>query len=136
MTYTFNDKRLDGPVTKVTQRGWVNKANPRGTEWQVQPWIGLCYLPFRLAYMIIDIDATDYTYMTASSPSTTQWGKWLYIMTRRQEVDDAALEPLRKACAAVGWDMSQAIRVPQRGNGGAEAGEPKVAKTHPFAPVS
>ena len=37
-----------------------------------------------LDYYIVDIDTTDYSYLVASSPETTGFGAWMYIMTRQQ----------------------------------------------------
>lgn len=71
-------------------------------------------MPIWLDYVVIDIDTTDYSYLVASSPETTGFGSWLYIMTRQQCVTDKQLEPLRTSAAKAGWDMSKSIRVPQQ----------------------
>lgn len=113
VSYTFTDKSFEGKETRVYQRGWVNGANPNNTTWGVSPWLGVFYLPFRLPYMIIDVDE-KYTRLTASSPSTTGMGAWLYIMTREPVVGEEELDPGRKAAAAAGWDLNQLVRVPQQ----------------------
>ena len=87
----------------------------------VRPWLGLFYLPMKLPYIVLDIDAENYTYLTASSPSTTGMGSWLYIMTRQKVVSDEFLAPLRKVASDAGWDLSKSERVPQ-----SEAAVPQV----------
>mmetsp|Transcript_14031 Transcript_14031/g.20412 ORF Transcript_14031/g.20412 Transcript_14031/m.20412 type:complete len:231 (+) Transcript_14031:89-781(+) len=112
--YTFNDGSFTGKQTVVYQKGRVNSKVESGAQWQVKPWIGFFYLPMWLDYYIVDIDTTDYSYLVASSPETTGFGAWMYIMTRQQVVTDEYLEPLRASAANAGWDMTQAVRVPQQ----------------------
>ena len=109
--YTFNDGSFSGKQTAVYQKGRVNPANSSGAQWQVKPWLGLFYLPFWLDYTIIDVDTSSH--LVASSPETTGFGAWLYIMTRQKKVSEDFLNPLRASAAKAGWDMSRAQRVPQ-----------------------
>eukprot|EP00622_Pseudochattonella_farcimen_P007686 FR743730.1.p1 GENE.FR743730.1~~FR743730.1.p1 ORF type:complete len:172 (+),score=23.54 FR743730.1:57-572(+) len=110
--YTYNDKSPDGPVKEVLQIGRCNPSDENGTRWQVAPWVGISYLPFWLGYNIIGVD-DDYTYLVASSPSTTGSFAWLYIMTREKVVTDEYLAPLIDLSSKAGWDMSKSQRVPQ-----------------------
>ena len=40
-------------------------------------------MPIWLDYVILDIDTKDYSYLVASSPATSGFGAWMYIMTRQ-----------------------------------------------------
>ena len=100
-------------VTTVYQIGGVDKSNEKGTTWWVRPWLGFFYLPVKLPYYVIDVDTENYSYLTASSPSTTGMASWLYIMTREKVVDEAFLEPLKRRAGEAGWDMSKTERCGQ-----------------------
>ena len=118
--FTFEAGKSSKPSV-VYQIGGVDSSNPNNTMWWVRPWLGLFYLPMKLPYIVLDIDAENYTYLTASSPSTTGMGSWLYIMTRQKVVSDEFLAPLRKVASEAGWDLSKSERVPQ-----SEAAVPQV----------
>ena len=108
--YTFNSK--SGAPTVVQQIGGVVKTTEDyGTEWWVKPKIGPFYLPFRAPYYVVDADTKGYSYLIASSPSTTGMLSWCYIMTRDKHVEDSFLEPLRTKAADAGWDLSKAQRM-------------------------
>ena len=109
--YTFNSKSFDGPQSTVYQKGGFK--NKEGTLWGVRPKIGPFYLPFSLGYVVLDM-ADDYSWMIASSPSTTGFGSWLYIMTRQRVVDEAYLKPLLDKAGEAGWDLSKVEVVGQR----------------------
>ena len=83
----------------------------------MKPWLGFFYMPIWLDYTIIDVDTSNYSYLVASSPETSGFGSWLYIMTREKCVTDQYLEPLRASAAKAGWDMSKSMRVPQQPQG-------------------
>ena len=87
----------------------VAERNSNGTHWRTKPKIGGCTLPFWLDYYIIDVDVENYQYLTASAPGA--W--WLYIMTRKQCVDDADLAPRLEVVRAMGVNMDKLKRVPQ-----------------------
>eukprot|EP00614_Pseudopedinella_elastica_P002526 CAMPEP_0172597774 /NCGR_PEP_ID=MMETSP1068-20121228/17739_1 /TAXON_ID=35684 /ORGANISM="Pseudopedinella elastica, Strain CCMP716" /LENGTH=170 /DNA_ID=CAMNT_0013397371 /DNA_START=9 /DNA_END=521 /DNA_ORIENTATION=+ len=114
VTYTFNQGSFAGRKNTVYQVGRVHPKSENGTEWQVAPWIGFCYLPSWLPYVVLEVDEENYSYLVASSPSTGGMAPWLYIMTREQVVADSVLEPLKAAAANAGWDMSKSERVPQQ----------------------
>ena len=106
--YTFN--RPNGKQVVVEQRGGVNHKNPNGTTWWVQPKIGPFFLPKRLPYIILDTDV-KHSYMVATSPSTTGFAPWCYIMTREKHVTDELLAPMKEKAVAVGWDPDKAERL-------------------------
>ena len=110
--YTFNTPR--GKQVVFEQRGGVDAKNPNGTTWWVQPKVGPFFVPFRLPYVILDTDAT-HSYLVATSPSTTGFGAWCYIMTREKHVSDDFLAPLKKTATDVGWDAEKAERLVQGG---------------------
>jgi hypothetical protein len=43
--------------------GRVHPSSSNGTHWQVAPWLGVCHLPFWLDYIVVDVDANDYSYL-------------------------------------------------------------------------
>ena len=111
VTYTFNAGSFDGKISKTGQRGRVAPNDANGTHWQVKPIIGCCTVPFWLEYYIVDV-ADDYSYLSCVGPAFGSY--WCYIMTRKQEVDDASLAPRVAALAEIGVDTSKLIRIPQR----------------------
>jgi hypothetical protein len=54
--HSFNNGSFTGATTTVFQTGRVHPKSSNGTLWQVAPWLGVCYLPFWLDYVIIDVD--------------------------------------------------------------------------------
>ena len=111
VTYSFLKGSFEGKESKIYQRGWVK--SDAGTTWHVSPYLGFFYLPVKLPYLIVDVDA-EYTKFVASSPATTGKLAWLYFMTRDAVADEATLEWGRSAAAAAGWDGSRLVRVPQQ----------------------
>lgn len=105
VTYTFNAGAFDGKMRTVRQRGSV--ANEQGTQWTVSPVVG-GFAPLKLPFLIIDIDAEDYSYLTCSGGP----GSWMYILTREQKADPALMERLLARVEECGFDMSKVLVMP------------------------
>lgn len=114
VAYTFNEGSFVGKVNASGQIGRV--ASPNGTHWQTKPIIGGCTFPCWINYYVVDVDRTNYEYMTASAPGA--W--WVYVMTREQVVDDKVLEPRLELLRSKGIDMSKLRRMPQQKAGQVE----------------
>ena len=114
VAYTFNEGSFAGKVNASGQIGRV--ASPNGTHWQTKPIIGGCTFPCWINYYVVDVDRTNYEYMTASAPGA--W--WVYVMTREQVVDDKVLEPRLEVLRSKGIDMSKLRRMPQQKAGQVE----------------
>jgi len=101
--YTFNAGSLNGPLRTVRQVGWV--TNKKGTKWAVSPRIGGIRFPFKLPYLIIDIDTKNYTYLTA----TGGLNSWMYTMTREKKPSAKLLQELEARVADYGFDMTRVL---------------------------
>ena len=110
VVYDFDTPK--GKKMTVQQIGGVTDKE-FGTTWWVKPKIGFFYLPFKLPYLVIDVDTENYQWLTASSPKTTGIAPWLYIMTRDQVVTDEYLAPRIALAEKAGWDMAKSERLPQ-----------------------
>lgn len=108
--HSFNSKSPTGKQKSFVQIGRVSQSESNNTLWQVKPWLGICYLPMWLDYVIIDTDQS-HSYMICSSPSTTGTGSWLYIMSRQAIVSDDFLAKHKQTAADAGWDVSKCERV-------------------------
>jgi apolipoprotein D and lipocalin family protein len=100
---TFRDGAFDGPEKSVPQLGWIHDPETN-SEWRVRP-----FWPLSLAYLIIDLDE-DYGWTVVGHPSK----RWVWIMAREPELDEAALAGIRGRLAAVGYDVDRLVRIPQR----------------------
>lgn len=111
VAYSFNKGSVDGPLKQVFQRGWVQSVS--GTTWSVKPYLALgLYAPFRLPYYIIDIDDSEYSYMTAAAPAL---GKhWLYLMTRQPHPEKATIDAMLSEVSRRGFDMDKVEVVPHK----------------------
>ena len=103
ITYVFRDGGFDGELKTMRQRGWVHDKE-RGTEWRVQfLW------PFRSAYLIAWLD-DEYTRTIVGVPSR----RYVWVMSRDPNLDENELEELSARVGALGYDVTQLRRVPQR----------------------
>ena len=109
VTYTFNAGSFEGPQRTVKQRGWV-QDDPSGTRWAVAPRIAGFGLPVKLPFIIIDIDDTDYSFMTC----TGGLNSWLYIMTRDMQPEPTTMQKLEDTVENLGFDMSKVISMPHQ----------------------
>lgn len=103
-TYTFRDGAFDGPEKVMRPRGRV--ANPPvNTEWKMKfAW----FLPAG-DYLILSVDP-DYRRTIIGVPDR----RWVWLMARTPELPEAEYEAMRAEIAALGYDLAQLRRVPQR----------------------
>ena len=111
VTYTFNAGGFDGALRTVTQYGWIAEDNALGTSWKVRPKVGPVAIPVKLPFTIIDVDASDYSYLSCSGGLNS----WMYIMTRERQPDPALIARLERSVAGLGFDMSKVLAIPHEG---------------------
>jgi apolipoprotein D and lipocalin family protein len=103
-TYTFRDGGFDGPEKVMRPRGRV--ANPPvNTEWKMKfAW----FLPAG-DFLILSVDP-DYRRTIIGVPDR----RWVWLMARTPELPEAEYAAMRAEIAALGYDLTQLRRVPQR----------------------
>ncbi|MEM9183554.1 MAG: lipocalin family protein [Pseudomonadota bacterium] len=102
-TFTFRNKGFDGPEKQYEPNAIVTDTDSNAV------W-GMQFLwPFRSDFRIVHLDE-DY--------GTTIIGRnkrdYVWIMAREPELSDEAYEALTKQVAAMGYDLTELRRVPQR----------------------
>ena len=116
VTYTFNEKHFDGKLVTSSQRGRFK--NELGTEWAVRPYLGLVYLPFHLPfdlpYYVLDVGDADASGLYSSLICAAPDGSWMYIMTRRQVMSEASLEPHLAFVERLGFNRCNLMVFPQQ----------------------
>jgi apolipoprotein D and lipocalin family protein len=102
-TYTFRKGGFDGPEKRLTPNGWVYNQETNA-EWRMQfLW------PFEAAYLIVYLDE-GYQRTIIGVPDR----KYVWIMSRDPELDDADYQELLDYAARVGYDPEKVKRVPQQ----------------------
>jgi len=127
---------FDAPVKAIAQRATIVNGAPTpdaptgiNTRWALSPRLGGVWLPFGLAYLVVDC-APDYSTTIIGVPDRSV----LYVMARTPQLDDATLEPLLDTCRRSGFDMSQVVRVEH--DTAAAATVPQVPETAAAVPIS
>lgn len=101
--YTFNRKGdADDELTTIRQRGWLSD---KWDQWEVAPWLGKFFLPFRLPFIIIDADPSSHMICTGGLKS------WMYVMTRDRQPSSALIDSCMAKVEAAGFDMSKVLVV-------------------------
>ena len=101
--YEARKGSLDGPVTTMTQHGWVvNKET--NAEWRVRPlW------PLSFPYLVIDLDA-DYSYTVIGYPDRS----YCWIMARATSLPEDTYAAIIERLKVQGYDTSKIIREQQK----------------------
>ena len=103
-------RRRDGRTTRVA--GLARRASEKGPASRLKvrfaPAI-LSFLPFVWGdYWILELDR-DYRHAVVGDPSR----KYLWILSRSPEMDDAGYESLAAAASRLGFDTARLVRTPQ-----------------------
>jgi apolipoprotein D and lipocalin family protein len=102
-TYVFRRGSLDGPVKKLTPRGFVHDRETNA-EWRMQfLW------PFRAEYLIAYLDEDYERTIVARTKRDMAW-----IMARTPTIPDDELQALIARLVAMGYDEAHVRLVPQR----------------------
>jgi len=102
VTFTYNQKRPDGKVKRMTQKGFIYDKDSNA-EWRIQPlW------PLRLGYLILDL-AEDYNYTVIGVPNR----KYLWIMAREPSLSDSVYQNILGRVKQQGYAISEIQKVPQ-----------------------
>jgi apolipoprotein D and lipocalin family protein len=102
--FTYKKGGFDGPEKSMPQTAWIHDKNTNA-HWKISLW----WLPFDLDYLIIDLD-TDYQWTVVGVPNQ----KYLWVMSRKPEMDDALLSKILTEVKNKGYDISEVNRVPQK----------------------
>jgi dehydrogenase/reductase SDR family protein 12 len=92
--------------TEILQRATV--VNDAKTQWALSPKLGI-YLPINIPYLIVYC-AQDYSTAIVGVPDR----KYVWIMARSKEIDQATIDGLMKRAEAFGYDMKAVVTVPQK----------------------
>jgi apolipoprotein D and lipocalin family protein len=103
-------RRKDGTVTRA--EGVARRAEARGPASRLKVRFApafLSFLPFVWGdYWIVDLDR-DYRYAVVGDPSR----RYLWILSRRPQMDEATYASLTDRARAFGFDTSRILRTPQ-----------------------
>ena len=102
-TFTFRKDAFDGPEKTYTPRGFIRDTQTNA-EWGMQfVW------PVKADYRIVYLD-DDYRFTVIAR----QQRDFVWLMAREPQIDAQRYEELVSFIAALGYDVDQLQRVPQR----------------------
>jgi apolipoprotein D and lipocalin family protein len=103
-------RRDDGTLTRAEGVARRAEANGPASRLEVRFAPGfLSFLPFVWGdYWIVELDR-DYQYAMVGEPSR----KYLWILSRRPEMDEATYAALTGRARGLGFDVSRLVRTPQ-----------------------
>lgn len=102
--FKYKKGGFDGPEKAVPQTAWVHDEKTKA-HWKISLW----WLPFNQDYLIIDLDSA-YQWTVVGVPNQ----KYLWVMSRKPEMDDAILSKILTDVKNKGYDTSDVNRVPQK----------------------
>ena len=106
----FNFNKSD-PITSALksmgQKGWIQGKNKDDSaNWVVSP----SYIPIKLSYPIIELDAENYQYTVVGNPQRN----YVWIMSRKPTMDDELYDSLKKKLVEKHqYDLKGLRKVPQ-----------------------
>lgn len=101
VTNTCHKDRLDGEVSRATGKAWATDASNARLKVQF-------FWPFRGDYWVIEL-GPDYEYAVVGHPER----KYLWILSRTRQQDEALYRQLVERLAARGYDVSRLRRTLQ-----------------------
>lgn len=108
-TFTFRDGSFDGPLKTYTPTGFVENTRTNA-EWGMRfVW------PIKADYRIVYLDS-DYTQTIVGRNKRDH----VWIMARTPEIAEEDYRALLDRVAALGYDLDEVERVPQRWPGGGD----------------
>jgi apolipoprotein D and lipocalin family protein len=107
---TCRQETLDGKVRQVRGKAWLVDSTTNA-KLKVR-----FFWPFSGSYWIIGLDA-DYSWAVVGHPSR----KYLWILSRAPQIDDALYEDLLRLVAGQGYDLAKIQKTLQPGGGEAGA---------------
>jgi len=102
-TFTFNKGAFDGPAKRMQPRGFVIDGTNNAVWGMRFIW------PIKAEFVISHVDA-DYTETIIARSARD----YVWIMARTPVIDPARYAELTAKVAAMGYDMSKLVKVPQR----------------------
>ncbi len=102
--FKYKKGSFEGPEKSIPQTAWVHNEKTKA-HWKISLW----WLPFNLDYLIIDLDK-DYHWTVVGVPNQ----KYLWVMSRKPEMEEAILSKILSDVKNKGYDTSDVNRVPQK----------------------
>ena len=101
--YFFRKKDFDRPLKQWSGVAWVvdHESNAR--------WLAQFIWPFKFDYLILET-APDYSWALVGHPSRDL----AWVFAREATMDEALYQQLRSKLAALNYDVSRVLRVPQK----------------------
>jgi len=101
--FSYNKGSFEGKLKKIPQKGYIfNKET--NAHWKISPlW------PLKFDYLVIALDP-DYQWTAIGVPSE----KYLWIMTKAQQISKDQLDQILKEVEAVGYPTDNLTIVPQQ----------------------
>ena len=101
--YFFRKKNFDSKLEQWSGVAWVvdRQSNAR--------WLAQFIWPFKFDYLVL-ATAPDYSWALVGHPSRDL----AWVFARQAAMDDALYQQLRSKLAAMGYDRTRVLRVPQR----------------------
>lgn len=104
--YGFRRGSFDAPERQWRGVSWVVNEETNA-EWRVQfLW------PFRLPFLIVDLDKEDYAWSAIGHPSRN----YFWVLARERSLPEDVYRAILERAAAQGYDISRVAKVPQPTN--------------------
>ncbi len=101
--FSYNQGGFDGKLKKIPQTGYIENTKTNA-HWKISPlW------PLKFDYLVIALDP-DYKWTAIGVPSE----KYLWIMTKDQQVSKAKLDKIIKEIEVIGYPVDNLTIVPQQ----------------------
>jgi apolipoprotein D and lipocalin family protein len=104
--------KKDGSETKMTSKCSVVDPSTNA-DWKVRfnidTFLGKIPAPLRFAYVVIDLDAVNYSYTVVGHPSR----KLVWIMTKNKSIEEATYQGILTRLKDQGYDLSKIVKLPQ-----------------------
>jgi apolipoprotein D and lipocalin family protein len=117
-TYDRYELRPDGRITTIFgfRRGSFDAPERqwRGVSWVVDTetnaeWRVQFLWPFRLPYLIVDLDEVGYEWSAIAHPSRN----YFWVLARERSLPDETYRAILERAAAQGFDKGRVVKVPQ-----------------------
>ena len=99
---------ITSPLKSMGQKGWIQGSNKNDSaNWLVSP----SYIPIKLAYPIIEVDAENYQYAVIGNPQRN----YVWILSRTPTMEDELYESMKKKLVENHqYDLEGLRKVPQK----------------------
>jgi len=102
--FRYKKGSFTGPEKTIPQKAFIHNKQTNA-HWKISLW----WLPFKLDYLVIDMDKL-YQWTVIGVPNQ----KYLWIMSRKPEMNEDLLSKILMQIKLKGYDTSHVNRVPQK----------------------